>query len=257
MRHTLEAKVLPGLRRAAVGLLDALLPPQCLACGALVGEPRTLCSACWAGIEFIVPPLCECCGTPFEIAAEPGSLCGACLAQAPRYRRARSVFRYGESSRRLVLAFKHGDRIEATPAFGQWMRRVGQTLLSADALVAPVPLHRWRLFLRRYNQAALLAQAIARHGGLDYAADLVQRHKATPSQGRLSALERRRNVSGAFRLNRRWCERLRGRPVVLVDDVLTTGATVEACAALLLREGAAAVDVLTLARVVRPQRPRI
>ena len=249
--------LVPGLRRAAIGLLDALLPPQCLACGALVAEPRTLCSACWSGVEFIVPPLCECCGVPFEIAASPGALCGACLANAPRYRRARSVFRYGESSRRLVLAFKHGDRIESAPAFAAWMRRVGGELLSGDALVAPVPLHRWRLLLRRYNQSALLAQAVARHGALTYAADLIVRQRATPSQGKLSAAERRRNVAGAFRLNRQWHERLRGRPVVLVDDVLTTGATVDACTRALLREGAASVDVLTLARVVRPQQPRL
>ncbi len=249
--------LVPGIRRAAISLLDALLPPQCLACGALVAEPRTLCSACWSGVEFIVPPLCECCGVPFEIAAIPGALCGACLANAPRYRRARSVFRYGESSRRLVLAFKHGDRIESAPAFAAWMHRVGGELLSGDALVAPVPLHRWRLLLRRYNQSALLAQAVARHGALTYAADLIVRQRATPSQGKLSAAERRRNVAGAFRLNRQWRERLHGRPVVLVDDVLTTGATVDACTRALLRGGAASVDVLTLARVVRPQQPRL
>jgi ComF family protein len=248
--------LLPALKRVGTGLLDALLPPQCLACGALVAEPRTLCSACWAGIEFIAPPLCARCGFPFEIAADDGSVCGACLASPPRYHRARAVFRYGEESRRLVLAFKHGDRIDAAPAYGAWMRRAASSLLDEAHLVAPVPLHRWRLLLRRYNQAALLGQALAHAGGRLFAPDLLERRRATPSQGKLSAAERRANVTGAFRVHQAWRPRLRGQRVLLVDDVLTTGATVEACAAVLIRAGAASVDVVTLARVVRPQLPR-
>ena len=245
------------LRRAARGAVDALLPPQCLACGSLVAEPRTLCSKCWAGIEFIVPPVCACCGLPFELEAAAGSLCAACLAQAPSWRRARSVFRYGEASRRLVLAFKHGDRTDAAPAFGAWMRRVAGELADPRALVAPVPLHRLRLLMRRYNQAALLAQAIATENHQCYAADLLLRRRATPSQGRMSAAERRRNVAGAFKVNPRWAAELSGRTVLLIDDVMTTGATLEACTRALLRGGAGAVDVLTLARVVRPRAPSL
>jgi len=243
------------LRRTVRSTIDALLPPQCLACGALVADPRTLCSKCWAGVEFIVPPLCVCCGLPFEIDANADSRCAACLARPPSWRQARAVFRYGEHSRRLVLAFKHGDRTDAAPAYAAWMRRAAVDLSDPEALVVPVPLHRWRLLMRRYNQAALLAQAFAAASGQTYAPDLLLRQRATPSQARLSANERRRNVAGAFALNPAWRERLQGKTVLLIDDVLTTGSTIEACTRVLLRRGARAVDVLTLARVVRPRAP--
>ena len=242
-----------GLRRAAFLALDALLPPRCLACGEGVEQQGTLCPACWSGIDFMAPPHCALCGYPFEYDPGADALCGACVARAPDYDRARAVMRYGEVSKRLLLGFKHGDRTEGAPAYAQWLHRGGAELLATCDLIAPVPLHPIRLFWRRYNQAALLAAVLARAGDRPLVPDLLLRRRNTPSQGRLNAVARRRNVAGAFAVRPAHRPALAGRRVLLIDDVMTTGATVEACSRVLRRGGAAAVDVLVLARVVRPQ----
>lgn len=237
--------------RFAGAALDLLLPPRCLACGSIVDRQGTLCAACWRGIAFIGPPMCACCGLPFEIAAGPGALCGACVATPPVWRRARAALVYDDGSRPLVLGFKHGDRTHAAIPFARWMAHAGAELLAGADLVVPVPLHPWRLFLRRYNQSALLARAVARQSGVALLVDAVVRRRRTPSQGGLNRRQRALNVRGAFRVRRGAAARVRGQRIVLVDDVLTTGATVTACARALLSAGAASVDVLALARVVR------
>jgi ComF family protein len=234
--------------RAAV---DAVLPPRCLGCGEVVEDPGTLCGQCWSGLTFLSPPCCACCGFPFPYAAPEGTLCAACTRLHPAFDRARAVFRYDDASRGLVLGFKHADETHGAPAFGRWLSRAGTDLVADADLIAPVPLHRWRLLSRRYNQSALLARAVAQAGSGRLAVDLLVRRRHTPQQGRLSALARRRNVRGAFALRPRWAEAVADRRILLVDDVLTTGATVEECARVLRRHGAAGVDVLTLARVVR------
>ncbi len=237
---------------AVVGLL---LPHQCLKCGAVTGAQGALCAACWVEITFIAPPICERCGYPFELqdgGDGADGVCGACIRNPPPWTRARAVFRYDDQSRHLVLGFKHGDRIHTAPAFGVWLHRAAGRLASEADLVAPVPLHRWRLFRRRYNQAALLAQAFARTAELPCAVNLLTRVRATPSQGRLNRRRRRLNVRGAFAVAPGLLHRVKDQRIILVDDVLTTGATVDSAARCLLRAGAAAVDVLTLARVVRP-----
>jgi ComF family protein len=241
----------PSWRRIAGVALGVVLPARCLRCGGVVLESGALCGDCWAGVSFIAPPFCAVCGLPFEFDAGAMSICGACLRDAPPYRRARAVLRYDAASRDLVIAFKHGDRTDAAPAFARWMMRAGAGLLHDADIVVPVPLHRRRLLGRRFNQAALLVNEMARRHGVAVAPDLLLRIRATRSQGRLSLSARRRNVQGAFAVRERAAARLRGRSVLLVDDVLTTGATVGACAAALLRGGARHVDVLTLARVVR------
>ncbi len=237
------------LAAASTALLDALLPPRCLCCGAGVDRQGGLCPGCWTGLSFIAPPFCACCGLPFEYEAQAGSLCGACLAEPPAFGRARAVLVYDDGSRPLVLSFKHGDRLHAAGAYGGWLARAGKELLADADLVAPVPLHWGRLFRRRYNQAALLAQALSRQAGVPTMPDLLVRRRATPTQGGLDRLGRHRNVKGAFAL--RAGQTVAGRRVVLVDDVLTTGATLAECARVLIRAGAARVDVLTLARVVK------
>lgn len=159
--------------------------------------------------------------------------------------------RYDESSRQLVLALKHGDRLHLAPTLAQWMRRAGSELLAEADLLVPVPLHWTRLFARRYNQAAVLALAMVKSGGPPVSADCLIRRRRTPSQGRKNAVARRRNVAGAFALRRPGA--VRGKRILLIDDVLTTGATVEECARVLKRAGAAGVDVLALARTVRSE----
>ena len=218
----------------------------------MVASPGTLCADCWERTDFLAPPCCDACGVPFEFETAAGALCAACLRRPPAFDRARAVFRYDESSRTLVLAFKHGDRTDAAPAFGEWLARAGAELLAECDLLVPVPLHWTRLFQRRYNQAALLAQAVARSSRLPVAPSLLVRCRRTPSQGGLSPAARRRNLRGAFAVPARAMAGLEDRRMLLIDDVLTTGATAGECAKALLAAGARGVDVLTLARVVRP-----
>lgn len=241
-------EILRGLPQLA---LNAVLPPRCLACGALVERTGTLCAGCWSEVAFLTPPHCACCGLPFEYDLGANALCGACTREPLPYQKARAVMRYNEASRQLILAFKHGDRTEGAPAFGAWLARAGAELIAEADLIAPVPLHRWRLLSRRYNQAALMAHALGRETGLPVQTDILVRRRHTPSQGRLSVTARQRNVAGAFAVTPRGAAALAGRHVLLVDDVMTTGATVAACARTLHRGGAAAVSVLVLARVVR------
>jgi ComF family protein len=245
-------------RRIGRRVLDALLPPRCLGCGVVVEDPGALCAACWGKTGFIAAPHCARCGLPFELApAEstyaPALECGSCVADPPRFDRARAAMRYDEGARGLVLRFKHADATHAAPGYARWMARAGAELLADCDLIAPVPLHRWRLLWRRYNQSALLAQALGRVAGRPVMPDLLVRRRHTPSQGRLDRARRHANVAGAFALRPGHAGAIKGKRVLLVDDVMTTGATVAECAKVLRKAGAAAVDVLTLARVVRPR----
>jgi len=240
---------LAPLKRAGLALLDVVLPPRCLACGEEVEAAHALCAACWREITFLGEPCCACCGLPFPYDLGAGALCGACSQEPPPYDRARSALRYDEGSRRLVLAFKHGDRLHGAPAFGEWMRRAGASLIADADLLMPVPLHWTRLLHRRHNQSALLAYAIKRAGGPPVAPDWLTRKRRTPSQGEFGPEGRRKNVRGAFALKPG--KSVSDLKVVLVDDVLTTGATVSELARLLKRAGAARVDVLALARSLR------
>ena len=236
-------------RRALGGLVDLVLPLRCAKCGVPIGDKATLCAACWADLTFITAPLCSCCGMPFSFAAPGDSRCGVCILHPPPFARARSALVYDEACRGLILSFKHGDRTDLAPIFGRWLMRAGTDLLAGADYLVPVPLHRWRLFRRRYNQAALLAHALGRESGVPVLPDLLLRRRATPSQGGLGRRGRARNVAGAFALHRRKTACVPGRSFLLVDDVHTTGATIGECAKLLARAGAAKVEVLTLARV--------
>jgi ComF family protein len=241
-----------GAKRALLGLLDAVLPPRCLACGAIVESQGRVCAGCWRALTFLAPPQCRLCGYPLPHALPDAPLCGACAVEPPAFDRARAALRYDEGARSLILAFKHADRTDSAPAFGRWLARAGAELLAGADLIAPVPLHRWRLLKRGYNQAAILARALARETGVPLVPDLLQRRRATRSQQGLSGPARLANVTATAFGPHPWHKaRLGGRRVVLVDDVMTTGATVGACAQVLRRAGAAEVDVLTLARVVR------
>lgn len=239
-------------RRAFRLATDFVLPPTCLACRRRIGADG-LCAGCWNRLRFLGNPCCVRCGIPFAHALEGGmhALCGACIAEPPDFDRARAALAYDDASRPLLLAFKHGDRLEGTALFSRWMAEAGREELQGADLLVPVPLHRWRLWRRRYNQAALLARALSRATGVPADPLLLRRVRPTAGQGGLGRVARLRNVTGAFRIAPGATVALAGRHVVLVDDVLTTGATAAVCARVLRRAGAARVDVVTLARVVR------
>ncbi len=255
MMSPIKASIARPMKRNLHRLLDAVLPPRCLKCGQVVaaegGAQGALCPGCWQQLSFLGGPCCACCGQPFDFELGPDALCGACIEAPPAFDRARAVLRYDEASRDLILAFKHADRTSLAPTFGAWLNRIGQELLGDSDLIVPVPLHWSRLFGRRYNQAALLANALGALSGKPVLPDLLIRRRATKKQGHLGRLARQRNVAGAFALHPRRGALLEGKRILLVDDVITTGATVTNCAKVLRKNGAIAVNVLALARVIQ------
>jgi ComF family protein len=230
-------------------LVDVALPQLCPACRTPV-DGAGLCAACWSRLSFITPPYCERLGMPFPFDAAPGLLSLEAIADPPAYNRARAAVRYDDIASKLVHALKYGDRLDLAPIMGGWMANAGRTLLAeADALV-PVPLHWRRQWARRFNQSALLAEVISKTSGRPVAHGALKRIKATPHQVGLDKSGRAQNVQGAFRVPPEGKPEVLGRRLVLVDDVLTSGATGDACVRALLRGGAASVDVLVFARVV-------
>jgi len=241
------------LRRLCSGLgriaLDALYPPTCLACRAATGAAGALCAGCWRSMRFIERPFCDRLGTPFEQDLGEGLLSPQAIADPPVFRRARAVARFEDGpARRLVHRLKYSDRGELAAPLGAWMARAGADLLAdADAIV-PIPLHAIRLWKRRFNQAAALAHAIGRESGKPFEPQWLQRVKPTRSQVGLTREQRAQNMQGAFRVAP--LAPIRGRRILLVDDVLTSGATANAAARALLRGGASDVDLIVFARVV-------
>jgi ComF family protein len=228
---------------------DIALPPLCPACRELVGEDG-LCARCWSKLSLIAPPYCERLGIPFAYDPGPGVLSMQAIADPPAYQRARAAVRYDEVARTLVHALKYADRIDLAPIMGRWMARAGRDLIGDAEILVPVPLHWRRLWTRRYNQSALLAQVISRASTVPVARNALKRIKATAQQVGLSQSQRAENVQGVFRVPADTKIEVTGKRVLLVDDVLTSGATADACARALLRGGAKAVDVVVFARVV-------
>ena len=244
---TRRAAALAG--RVAAAALDTLYPPTCLACRAATAAHGALCPRCWSAMRFIERPFCERLGTPFEQDLGDGLLSPQAMADPPVFARARAVARFEDGpARTLVHRLKYSDRSELARPIGRWMARAGGDILAEADLIAPVPLHPMRLWRRRFNQAAMLAREVAHETGKPCEPAALLRVKATPSQVGLSRTQRAENVQGAFRVAER--AQVRGRNVVLIDDVLTSGATVNAAARVLLRAGAGRVDVLVFARVV-------
>lgn len=237
------------ISKSLTGLIDLILPPQSLLTGDLLDGKIE--GDLWGNITFLDEPCCYACGLPFEYDVGPESLCGDCSTKHPAYNRARAAFIYDDNSRKLVLSFKHGGRTEGLYMFIQHMRRAGRSFWTDADYIIPVPLHSSRLIKRRFNQSALLAKSIAKHVGVEFAADILFRTRATESQGGKSPKGRARNVRGAFAVKAQ--QRIKDKHIVLIDDVMTTGATLQSCARTLKRAGASHIDVVTLARTIREQ----
>jgi ComF family protein len=245
-----------AVRAVLCAALDLALPPLCPSCRDPI-EGRGLCPSCWSKLSFITRPYCERLGIPFVYDPGPGILSMEAIADPPAYHRARAAVRFDDVARALVHSLKYGDRLDLAPMMGRWISHAGREILAeADALV-PVPLHWRRLWARRFNQSAMLASAISAESRIPIAAGALKRVKPTAQQVGLSRTERATNVQGAFRVPETGKALVAGRRLVLVDDVLTSGATVDGCARALLRAGAANVDVLIFARVAQPVRTSI
>jgi ComF family protein len=240
-------------RRVGEFAVSLALPPLCAACRAPVAS-EGLCATCWSRLTFIAPPYCERLGIPFPFDPGPGTLSMEAIADPPVYGRARAAVCFDETARALVHAFKYGDRLDLAPLLGRFMANAGRELTTAADLIVPVPLHWRRQWGRRFNQSALLAEVVAKASGRKVSYRALRRIKSTAHQVGLARSERATNVQGAFAVEAAHRNELAGRRLVLVDDVLTSGATIEACTRALLRAGAAQVDVLVFARVVAPAR---
>jgi ComF family protein len=245
LRQTLRA----AWSHAARLVLDIALPTLCVACREPVAGVG-VCAECWAKLSFIAQPYCPRLGIPFVYDPGPGLLSMEAIADPPAYQRARAAVRYDDVARTLVHALKYHDRSDLAPAMGRWMARAGEELLGEADVLVPVPLHWRRGWSRRYNQSGALAGVIERQSGVPVARDVLRRIRPTQQQVGLSRSQRASNVQGAFKVSPEKAHEIQGRRVVLVDDVLTSGATTDACARALLRARAAQVDVLVFARVV-------
>mgnify|MGYP001168733833 CR=1 FL=1 len=234
---------------AARFALDIALPTLCVSCREPV-DGEGVCASCWAKLSFIAPPFCPRLGIPFVYDPGPELLSMEAIANPPAYQRARAAVRYDDVARTLVHALKYQDRTDLAPAMGRWMARAGRELLDGADVLVPVPLHWRRGWSRRYNQSGALARIISHTAGVPIAGDALRRMRPTQPQIGLSRSARAGNVQGAFAVPPAKKASVQGRRIVLIDDVLTSGATVDACARALLRARAASVDVLVFARVV-------
>lgn len=250
---TLEAfTVLDGPARALIkagrAAQDLIFPHHAFDAGSRASSPG-LTAAGWSKIAFLEAPVCDGCGLPFDYDQGPGVRCAACEARPKAFARARAACLYDEHSRELILQFKHADRLDLARLFSLWLGRAAAELIAEADAVLPVPMHPLRLIRRRYNQAAEIARPLARRAGLAYWPGALKRRRAGESQAGKSGSGRRRNVQGAYACAPGWERRVAGKRILLVDDVMTTGATAEACARALTRAGAAAVYVAVIARV--------
>lgn len=245
----LAASLRQQWRRAS----DFLFPPGCPGCGRVMADHGALCQVCWRDVRFIERPYCEVLGTPFAHDLGSGFLSAEAIANPPDFNRLRAVCAFDGVGRKLVHALKYRDHTELAPMMARWMARAGKELIEDCDVIVPIPLHRWRLVSRRFNQAADLARALGHETGRPMLADALRRRRRTVQQVGLDRAQRAANMKGAFEVTLPGKADILGKRVVLVDDVYTTGATVSAATRVLKRAGAAKVDVLTFAMAIARQ----
>ncbi len=237
-----------GKRKQSLrALLKPIIPPLCPLCHSVIEADESLCAPCWKALEFISDPQCSACAFPLECGENTTLLCGACLKDTPPFSRTRAAFRYTPSSKNLVLQLKYGDATHLVPLFTQWMTRNKDIFQGVDALI-PVPLHWTRLVYRGFNQAALLARSLSKTTEIPLWASLLKRPKKTASQGTLSKEDRQTSLRQAFYIDPKYRPFLKGKTVILVDDVMASGSTVKFCTETLLTAGAKEVRVIVLCR---------
>lgn len=242
--------ILPQLKALALPAIDLVMPPSCGQCHQIVAQKGALCPNCWHELTFLAPPWCACCGRPFENSIEGAdTLCPHCLENPPLWSKARAALSYNAAASKLVSRFKYGDQTHLLPTFLPWLLRAAKDVLDGVDLIVPIPLHRWRLLRRKYNQAALLALALARETNTPPALLALTRLRATTPQAQLHRKDRLKNLRGAFKAD----ASVQGKKILLVDDVMTTGTTLEEATTALLKAGASEVRVLTLARVLKAE----
>ncbi len=232
-------------------LLNFVLPPVCPFCRTLVSENKTACGPCWSQIQFISAPYCPQCAKPFEFGSAVNDLkCAKCLSNPPAFKATRAVFRYDDFSRKLILSFKHHNAIHMGPLLAQWMYTHSEDILRNVDFLIPIPLHWTRLLKRGYNQAAILSKEISKLSNVPTKLKVLERVRRTPTQGSLTPKQRQDNVRGAFHVPASAIPIIQGKTLVLIDDVITTGATLDACAKTLIKAGVKEVRVISAARVV-------
>ncbi|MFS2325403.1 ComF family protein [Brucella sp. H1_1004] len=246
----LKASVLGALSCGLRSTADILFPATCIGCRIQVSEPGTLCPRCWSQLRFIEKPYCPVLGIPFSYDFGENFMSAEAIADPPPFRRLRSAVLHRGAAQRMAVALKFHDRTDLAPWMARWMQRAGCELLDECDVILPVPLHKWRFWSRRFNQSAELARTLARLSSKPFAPQAVKRIRRTDQQIGLGLKERKRNVDGAFRVPKEHEIHVRGRRVLLIDDVYTTGSTVKAATRALLRGGAKSVDVLTFSRVL-------
>lgn len=242
---------------ALLQILNFILPPRCIVSGEVVDTQGMLSPKAWGELNFIADPQCNRCGFPFDFDTgdvNEGNICAGCHKNPPLFDKARSALIYDDASRNVILSFKHGDQTYALPSFMPWLQQAGRGIVGRSDYIVPVPLHRWRILRRRYNQSALIAKYLSREVHVPYLLDGLERKRATQTQGHLNANQREKNVKNAFSVPDKHLAKIHGKTILLIDDVYTTGATVNECTKVLLKAGAVSVNILTLARVVKPQR---
>ena len=237
------------LKRLGIFIVNFLYPPICPICGTRVVEAHCLCSDCYKRLNFITNPCCQVCGRPFEYKGLNDLICGACLKKKPAFSMARSVLEYDDFSKQLILAYKHGDRTDLTPLLTKFLIQAESIIFQDVDMIIPVPLHWTRFLHRRYNQSSLLGKALGIKLKIPFNSNILKRIRMTESQGKKTHHAREKNIKNAFRVVH--SKTIQGKTILLIDDVMTTGATIQECTKTLRKAGAKEVKVLTLYRVIR------